>query len=124
MWKPDAIKLLICKLGQKQSVTSMSTTLTNTITTTGLELDQRRCYSFIFSLIFFFITIVVMQIVLNSCKLLVFKRYAMRRRNRLYFILSVYESSNEESSAHQVIYGDTLICSYCTPVHYNELSKL
>ena len=40
-WKPDAIKLLICT----------SVTLTNAVTTTGHEMDQRRCYSFFF---FFF----------------------------------------------------------------------
>lgn len=42
-WKPDAIKLLICT----------SVTLTNAVTTTGHEMDQRRCYSFRFFFLFF-----------------------------------------------------------------------
>ena len=101
-WKPDAIKLLICT----------SVTLTNAVTTTGHEMDQRRCYSFFFFFFFFFflvfclITIVVMQIVLNSCKLLVFKRYAMKRLRRLYSTVNVSESSHGDSSTHQIIHGD------------------
>ena len=99
-WKPDAIKLLICT----------SVTLTNAVTTTGHEMDQRRCYSFFFFFFFFLvfclITIVVMQIVLNSCKLLVFKRYAMKRLRRLYSTVNVSESSHGDSSTHQIIHGD------------------
>lgn len=39
----------------------------------------------------------------NSCKLLVFKRYAMMR---LYTTVNVNESSNGESSGHQITHGD------------------
>lgn len=94
-WKPGAIKLLICT----------SVKLTKAVTTTGHEMDQRRCYSFCFFLLFL-ITIVVMQIVLNSCKLLVFKRYAMKRLRRLYSTVNVSESSRDDSSTHQIIRGD------------------
>lgn len=47
-----------------------------------------------------------MQIVLNSCKLLVFKRYAMKRLRRLYSTVNVSESSRDDSSTHQIIHGD------------------
>lgn len=46
------------------------------------------------------------KIVFNSCKLLVFKRYAMRRLTRPYSTVNVSESSNDESSEHQIIHGD------------------
>ena len=44
-----------------------------------------------------------MQIVFNSCKLLVFKRYAMRRLRILYSTVNVSESFNDESSPRQII---------------------
>lgn len=47
-----------------------------------------------------------MQIVSNSCKLLVFKRYAMKRLRRLYSTVNVSESSRDDSSTHQIIHGD------------------
>ena len=72
---PDAVERLICKFWQKQSVTSMTATLRNTTTTAGLELDQKEVLFLLFpGFALFLITIVVMQIVLNSCKLLVFKK--------------------------------------------------
>ena len=63
-------------------------------------------FFFFFFLVFCLITIVVMQIVLNSCKLLVFKRYAMKRLRRLYSTVNVSESSHGDSSTHQIIHGD------------------
>lgn len=64
-----------------------------------------------------------MQIVFNSCKLLVFKRYAVRRPRRLYPTVNVSELSNEESRwhGHPNLFKAS---SCCTPVHigtnYNE----
>lgn len=105
----DAIspsRTLSVKLWRDQPVTSMTAIRTNTQTTTGLELDQRRCYSVLTFFFFFFFKFVSILIVLQFFLHLVFIKKCHREGFFSPSTADVSESSNSESSLQQISHGD------------------
>lgn len=106
----DAIspsRTLSVKLWRDQPVTSMTAIRTNTQTTTGLELDQRRCYSVLIFFNFFFLVCFY-----SDCFAVCLSYTLFSLRNatgRVFFSPStadVSESSNSESSLQQISHGN------------------
>lgn len=106
----DAIspsRTLSVKLWRDQPVTSMTAIRTNTQTTTGLELDQRRCYS-VLTFFFFFFLVCFYSDCFAVC--LSYTLFSLRNATgRVFFSPStadVSESSNSESSLQQISHSD------------------